>query len=156
MYRRLPLRATAAGRPYGRLPLVSEVLGFLLGDAWQRRRSSRRALEQLESAGTVDSGLRVVSGAVAGLTREWKHGSWAVEPGKLSLFSTVVDVMEVEDGHRQPSARESWGVNPDADIVTLRCPSGRVEWALLPSCRAEATRRLKGSHRDRVGGRAQA
>ena len=70
---------------------MSEVLGFLLGDAWQRRRSSRRALEQLESAGTVDSGLRVVSGKVAGLTREWTHGSWAVEPGKLSLFSTVVD-----------------------------------------------------------------
>lgn len=121
---------------------MSEILGYLLGESWWRRRARRRALERLECGGPVDSGLRVVEGSVRGLSREWMHGNWGVSPGLLTHLSTVVDVLEVEDDFQKPTFRESWGVDPDADIVVLRCRSGRAEWALPPGCREAALRRV--------------
>ncbi|MBI9113695.1 hypothetical protein [Sanguibacter suaedae] len=110
--------------------MLGSLIGSLIGSRWQRRRADRRALEQLRAVGK--------------LMKEWKHGTWTIAPGRLTFFRTVVHVTYIEDGYREPSGRESWSVAPDAHIVTLTCPSGTAEWALLPNCREEAVSRLRG------------
>lgn len=123
---------------------VSEVFGLLVGDAWWRRRRHTRVLDAFQRGGLLDSGLRVVEGAVRGLSSEWLHATWRVELNRLTCSGVVVDVKGIEEGVRQPTLRESWGVDPDADLVTLRCAGGRVEWALPQGLRDAALARLRG------------
>lgn len=116
----------------------------MVGDWWGRRRRRARAIDAFQRGGALDSGLRVVDGAVRGLSGEWLHGTWCVEVNRLRCGGVVVDVEGVEEGVRRPTMRESWGVDPDAELVTLRCAGGRVEWALPPVLRDAALSRLRG------------
>ena len=123
---------------------VSEILGFMIGDWWSRRRRGARAVDAFQRDGSLDSGLRVVEGAVRGLSSEWLHGTWCVAANRLRCAGVVVDVEGVEEGVRRPTMRESWSVDPDADLVALRCTGGRIEWALPSGLRDAALSRLRG------------
>lgn len=124
--------------------LVSEILGFLAGGSWMRRRQLRRGLAKLEAHGVVDSGVRVVEGTIRGLSHEWMHGAWEIAPGRLRHYGVHVVVDDVQPGYRYPTGREAWGVAPDAEIVRLQCGGSVAEWALAPGTRELALRRLVG------------
>ena len=113
------------------------VLGACAG--WVMRRQRRTSFKKMTSTGRVDSGVRLVDGRAPNLRREWTHGEWSAEAGRLSHYGIVLTVEAIAPGIRKATLREGWRVRPGADIVTLRCQGCVVEWALPEGFREYAT-----------------
>lgn len=127
--------------------MMSEIVGFLLGDRLGRRRVQRRN-EALKADHKTESGVRLLSGEIRGLTSAWLHGVWLVETGRISNGSAVVLVDSIDDAPRRPTGREMWSVDPETEIVTLRSGSSVLEWALMPNCREWAVSVVQDSGRE--------
>jgi hypothetical protein len=112
--------------------LVGEAIGNELGGSLRRRLRERRA-RRLRRRGKAQASVRVVRGTVDGLRTRWRTADWDVRPGALVGRKAVLRIDEIVLGHRVPTFRESWVVDPDARIHAAMVGTARVEIAVADS-----------------------
>lgn len=124
--------------------LLSSILGGELGLRWGRRSAKRRNAGHGDESKTAAS-VRLVEGSVRGLTHQWMPAVWSIAPGRLTNFSVVVRVVEIDPATpRTPGFREAWSVDPDAEIYRASSDAAVVEIALMPEQSAWVIRALLG------------
>jgi hypothetical protein len=124
------------------ISLTVGISGLL--SSWIISRRSRRHLRRSR----VDCSLSVLEGEHPGLRTRWRHGSAALEPGRMTFTpfvlglrlwprkSTTVDVLELDRASEVGvSPRQALAVSPDARLVRIRTGTGaHLRWAVsLPA-----------------------
>lgn len=120
--------------------MIGELIGLILG-----RRVDLRRNEKLRQDGKTHASVRVVSGAVRGLTQQWLPGDWVVAAGELALWRTRVSVEALGEEPRRVTGREAWSVNPEAHIYSATSGSAVIEIALMPEQSAWVIATLAGT-----------
>jgi hypothetical protein len=112
--------------------LVGEVIGSEVGGGLRRFLRERRA-RRLRLRGKAQVSVRVVRGTVDGLRTRWRTADWEVRPGALVGRKAVVRTDEIALGHRVPTFRESWVIDPGARIHAATVGAATVEIAVAES-----------------------
>lgn len=124
--------------------MFEEIAGGSVGDGfvrrWRRRRAQAVAPVQAELA------LRVLHGAVPGLSNRWRGGHATLFPGRVELISCVggvrflrrkpvtVEITEVDmSTRRTPKGWETLSIHPGCDVVTVRSGAATLELGVAPA-----------------------
>ena len=114
--------------------LAGGLIGVSIGMVLQRRRNDRRRW-----SGRTESALRVVSGSQEGVSHRWRQVIAAPSLGMLTIRrywlwypkTRTIEILDVENAPRRPTASERIWLNPAVRIIRLRSPSAVLEWAVV-------------------------